>query len=295
MGFKLVKENYSYTFKFEGDSHAVDASNLSLALASTSKLLSLIQDVKYPNSKTSLSIKPFKEGSFVVESIVTVSLASNIISMISMAGNPCSVAKDIFESLVIILDLKKHLQDTPKENVELNKIDNSINISNVSGNVFVIDNKNIHIVEKYLIDEDLDRNCSKLFQAVLDEDGDGCSFSDNEKSKKFSKEECSKLSHPSMAIKFEDSEVEETRIVSIQIRRPDVVGNSKWSIIYNGTTINVTIVDKDFLHKFQSGQIVFKKDNPTSVKMKLKIKKRFDGTVKEYDHEIIEVLPDIIL
>lgn len=78
------------------------------------------------------------------------------------------------------------------------------------------------------------------------------------------------------------------------IRKPDLVGDSKWGFIYN-TYIDAAIEDKDWIESVREKNIKFGKNMRLPVKMRMEIKLSKDGALtNDTTYTITKVTGDII-
>lgn len=96
-----------------------------------------------------------------------------------------------------------------------------------------------------------------------------------------------------IASEYIDKEIARDQIISIQVKKPDYVGTSKWVIVYNEKSIEAKIVDENWLKKFQNSEL-----SPTEfpspkdtvvVKADIIIEKK-DGKEQAIEMEIKKIL-----
>lgn len=67
--------------------------------------------------------------------------------------------------------------------------------------------------------------------------------------------------------KVNENEIKEDYVVTedsldnsilIKIKKPDYIGNSQWTVIYQDKTVEARILDEDWLNRFQNGKLLYK-------------------------------------
>lgn len=83
------------------------------------------------------------------------------------------------------------------------------------------------------------------------------------------------------------------QVLSIQVKKPDYVGNSKWTVVYNDKTIEAKILDEQWLQRFQNSELTpleFPSPKDTVVvKADVTVEKK-DGKEPGIELEIKEIL-----
>ncbi len=89
----------------------------------------------------------------------------------------------------------------------------------------------------------------------------------------------------------------ETKIIEnpmvLQIKKPDYLGNSKWEFRHGGRQISGKILDKQWLSKFQRGQIIILPGGAIKARVRFVMYFDSEGTLISDKYEIIEVLGEI--
>ena len=291
MGLRLIKEQtHRFIFKIEGDKHYVDAENLSVVLSSLADLAAHIKNVGFPGSESSIRITANKEGSFQIESTIMLSLVPNLLSTIFQAGNSVTGAEHLFQSMLELLDLKKFLQGKNLDEIKLeNSPDGTAIICKDGGQVKII---NITLAKDFLENPNADKAISRLCNAVGNEEREGFRISDGRKEFKASNDDCKEMSNEIIAPQIAESEEEEERTVTIQLRKPDLVGKSKWSVIYLGQTIDAKMLDNDFVSKVQAGKVTLSNEAKFLARMRVKIGTDKKGKPAVISYEILQVFED---
>jgi hypothetical protein len=269
MGMALVKAlEHKFEFKIEGDDHDVDAENLSMLLASLSGIVGHIKNVGFPESKSAIRIVANKEGSFTIVSVLMLALNPNLISAMFQAYSSADGAEHLFEAMLELLNLKKHVQDTPVDHIEMKDSNGSLAVINKEGAVLNV--VNVTLAKDYFEHPGADKLLSQLFDSVGRENKDGFKISDKKKNFKASNQECHKLKNEIIAPHLTESAIEEERTATIQLRKPDLVGKSKWDVIYLGQTISAKMLDSDFVFKVQTGKVTLSNEAKFIVQMKVR-------------------------
>ena len=76
----------------------------------------------------------------------------------------------------------------------------------------------------------------------------------------------------------------------IKVKKPDFLGVSQWDFRYDNRTISATIIDSNWLEKFQSGQIPIVPGDAIRAKVLTQVRYGFDREVVATHYTIVEVL-----
>lgn len=285
-------QEHKFIFKLEGDEHDFDAENLSAVLSSLSGLVKHVQETNYPNSKSSVKITANSKGSFTVESAIMLALAPNLISSIMQGASSLDSAKQCFDALLMFFDLKKHIHDTPVESIKIHNSDGAKVLINKDNRVMNITNNFFILAQDFLENPNADKLVSRLCSAVEDENKQGFTIQDSTRSLRLDHNDCSKLSTEIIAPALNEIENVETRRATIHIRKPDLIGNTKWDIIYQGSNVKAKMLDLNFIERVHNGKVKLSNDTKVSVEMRVKVflDKKKRPTIGEY--EIVKVFEE---
>lgn len=87
-----------------------------------------------------------------------------------------------------------------------------------------------------------------------------------------------------------DQTLENTSELILMVRKPDFLGETKWDFRFNRRNLSVSIVDKDWLSSFQSGDIDIRPGDALRVRMKEKVSYDLNGEVVSEEREVIKVV-----
>lgn len=76
----------------------------------------------------------------------------------------------------------------------------------------------------------------------------------------------------------------------LMVRKPDFLGETKWDFRFNRRNLSVSIIDKDWLSSFQSGDIDIRPGDALRVRMKEKVAYDLNGEVVSEEREIVQVV-----
>jgi len=244
----LVKSQDNFSFHLNGDS-SIDAVLLSKTISDFAELTKLIALEENPDAFIKLNVTAFKNGSFIVDfQTVVVDTAKVIL------GNPeivANLAPIITKALIGMFKIKKHLKgETPVEH----KIDgDTLIVKNKYGDVICAPKASAPILYKCSVDnlvikivgDSNENNDSRGFSLSTSDEEVICSNSDV-------KHMALPTAEPEEIIKLVK---EQTVDAFLKIKKSVFIGPSKWSFIFNGTSIDAHIEDEDWLNSFQEGNI----------------------------------------
>lgn len=84
--------------------------------------------------------------------------------------------------------------------------------------------------------------------------------------------------------------LENTSELILMVRKPDFLGETKWDFRFNRRNLSVSIIDKDWLSSFQSGDIDIRPGDALRVRMKEKVAYDLNGEVVSEEREIVQVV-----
>ncbi|MGB4589491.1 MAG: hypothetical protein WBI17_09715 [Clostridiaceae bacterium] len=238
--FTLSKsKELSFNIVFGGENEIL-LDDLLPALDGLSNLIGIVTSKVEPNAKVELKFKKSSQGSFDVELLMF--LTGNFISLISNTEDPIKIVK----TLVELIKFKTFLQgESPAKVVEGD--DYSINVENFHGDTLKISPVVYNVFQYPSTNENFRKmfsnNRESLSIAARDNGAIRVDKSEYEYLVADVKiDECSQV-------------VEGINRIILHIKKPDLLGNSKWEFRHKEKSIKATIEDKDFLLKIQDGQI----------------------------------------
>jgi hypothetical protein len=78
--------------------------------------------------------------------------------------------------------------------------------------------------------------------------------------------------------------------MTLLVKKPDYLGNSKWEFKHGDNAIEARIVDLEWLARFQSGQVDLKPGDALNAIVTSEMALGFEGNLVEARHEIVKVL-----
>ena len=258
-GYKMKTEVLELRF---GGSNDIDLETLSESLSCIVTVLSKIADKSLQeNDFCKFKVKAIEKGSFVI----------TIEQIVEIAAVLFPYMPPILESLSSIMELRKTLGGQNPEKIERNgdtykiiaKGGSLVNIDAGTYNIYVND----PIVEKSLA------NVSK----IISDDNDRSDFSIETKSERGEKRlsmNHDDLLRTSKALDVEsfNEDVEEQYIsADLIVKKPDLIGDSKWQFVFVDRIIYAEVKDEIFLEKVRNKEISFPLISKLRVNMIVKI------------------------
>lgn len=286
-GNTYIKSEAQFTFELKGESY-IEASTLSKILDDTVEVVNQIVQGE-PDTFVNLKITKFSTGSFDIYFQAIAEQLKNIVN------DPETVAAGIVASVSGAFGLVKHLKG--KKPKEIKGKGKKAKIVNEEGDVFVVDKS---ISEKYFENAKIENSIINIVNTVK-EDTKRPGFKvksnsdENENIVEYTRQDFEKV-NPVVEKMIEEkqktliNEVDATLI----IRKPDLIGDSKWGFIYN-TYIDASIEDKKWLEKIRKENVKFGKNMMLPVRMRIETKLSKDGCItNDTVYTIIKVTGKII-
>jgi len=223
-----------------------------------------------PDIQFSLRVHPLKEGSLEIPiQILVLGAAASLFTF-----NPKLAA--LLETIKTFFDLKKVLKGA---SVDDKLVNDGINV----GGITIKGNNNvINIIQVPRVEDAFE-------QAAIDVEKDpaitGVKLIDNTSGKELAdipREELRYLRKP-VAIEAEEIPPERARTVpaTLTIHTPVLQGTKKWTLVYEGRQIFVSIKDQDFLAKVDAGVEEFR--NGDRLIVDLEIGEKFNPAIDDYE------------
>ena len=247
-GYVMKKETLTLRFKGEND---IDIETLSKSLDCVVAVLGKIADSSLnENDFCKFKVKNIEKGSFMI----------TIEQIVEMATVLFPLMPPILESFNSIVELKKNLGGQMPAEV-IHEGNNTI-VKSCVGNVTYIDNRTYNL---YTRDSSIEKCLSELSKTIS-EDGERTGFSIAVK------EDLIRTRNPIDVESLNGDITEEEATGVLTVRKPDLLGNSKWQFKFLGKTINADIEDENFLQKVKEKEISFPLVSKLNAKMRVKSK-----------------------
>ena len=244
MGKRLVESVSNFSFHLDGES-TVDAELLAKTISEMSELSKQAALVESPDSYVRLKVSAFKNGSFEV-------LFSAVCDAMDCIFDYTSFASAVTTIVVGFFEIKKHLKGkNPKKVV---RKDDGVHIENCDGQIIVANDGSSNIINNITIDN-IVTNVS--IYANCNNQEYGFTVSSENQSVSCSPQDLQHMSH-ALPIKENRSNLCSRSHVTLAIKKPDLLGYSKWSFILNGRGIESSIIDRSWLSKVHGGDIVIR-------------------------------------
>lgn len=259
-GYVMKKETLTLRFKGEND---IDIETLSKSLDCVVAVLGKIADSSISeNDFCKFKVKNIEKGSFMI----------TIEQIVDMATVLFPLMPPILESFNSIVELKKNLGGQMP--VEVIHEGNNTIVKSCVGNVTYIDNRTYNL---YTRDSSIEKCLSELSKTIS-EDGERTGFSiavtDDKtvKTVEMDKDDLIRTRNPIDVESLNGDITEQEATGVLTVRKPDLLGNSKWQFKFLGRTINADIEDENFLKKVKEKEIRFPLVSKLNAKMRVRLK-----------------------
>ncbi|MHB7978919.1 hypothetical protein CF067_00955 [Clostridium sporogenes] len=222
-----------------GGKKDIEINTLIKTLEHTVELMNWIINKQNKHSYAKIAVKGTKEGSFVVDLSALVAITPTLFTLQNI-----NLAKTCVDTMCGMINLKKHLKGEKPKKVE--KISEGVKIENKDCKEMVFNNYTFN-----LYNEDSDKIISKVFNNCK---RDSFSIKEEEKNKVFVQKKEFENMVKEIDFSTEEQIITNVNTVELQIRKPDLTGNTQWEFIYNNN-IKATIQDQKFLDKVHKGEI----------------------------------------
>lgn len=151
---------------------------------------------------------------------------------------------------------------------------NNTIVKSVFGKATIVDNRTYNIYTK---DSSIEKNLSELSRTIS-QDGERTGFSvevtDDKtiKTVEMDEDDLIRTMNPIDVESLNGDITEEEATGVLTVRKPDLLGNSKWQFKFLGKTINADIEDDKFLEKVRGKEISFPLVSKLNAKMRVRVK-----------------------
>jgi hypothetical protein len=272
-------------FTFDGENN-VDINLLANALGGISEAYKNVIYAKSPEANLELKIEAFNKGSFEV-------IISSVVSTIPLF---IPASQNALSNVRLFLDIVKLKQDLKgKKPSKIITEGDQAKVINQNGETHY---HNCEVTNLYMNNPLIDKGITDLFSSLK---GDKTKKAVSLKSKD-ERVVINEQEYENMSVNLiEQSDntgfkhVENQVTTELLLKKPDLLGESKWQFQYGGKTISTSIDDKAFLKKVKSGEIKALYAH-VSIPVKMKIEAFMDDNLEivKKKYTILEVVGDII-
>jgi len=251
-------DNKNIEIKFGGDLHEIDVNLLIESLVSFSSVTQESAAYLSPGIKVNIKIKAPRRGSFITSLYLVAQNAGDLFirENIGLAGKIVEIVGGLYK-------LKKWIAKNGKPEIVKPHKDNSIEISNTSGNITV--NQNVYNIyqENPKVREDLRNTFSKLKKQ---EEITDFSIRDVDSQKNIF--EVEKIDFKLLASVDDETKQRKQKVVKekqeLFVFKVVFQEKYKWEFYHQGMKIFADIKDHIFFEKIEKGEIAFRPRNRTS-------------------------------
>lgn len=279
------RANEQLIFTFNGENN-VDIDLLVNALNGISESYKNMIFSKCPEAGVELKIEAFNKGSFEVIISSAVSMAPIIIPVTQTALSNVKLFLDIIK-------LKKDLKG--KKPSKINTKGDKAEVINQNGETHY---HNCEVTNIYMNNPLIDKGLTDLFSSLRDSKSrKAISIKSYDERVIIAEKE-----YENMSVNLVENSVDiESRHIKNQVRtnlllkKPDLLGESKWQFQYEGKTISAAIEDKLFLKKVKSGEIkALYAHVRIPVEMMIEVFMNEKLEIVNKKHTILKVVGDVI-
>lgn len=277
------KERLIFIFGGEND---IDINLLVNTLSGISESYKNVIYSKVPEANVELKIEAFNKGSFEINISSTISAIPPIIQGIQLAIPYVNLFLDIIK-------LKKNLKGKrPKKIITEG---NKSKIINENGETYYYD---CEVTNIYMVNPMIDKGLTDVFSALNgDKTRKAVSFKNDNEEVAITEQDYEDMAENiiEQADEKSDKHIENEIVTELLLKKPDLLGESKWQFQYNGKIISTVIEDKEFLHKVRCGEIkTLYAHVRVPVKMKIEVLMDDKLEIIKKKYTILKVVGDII-
>ncbi|MGE9896744.1 hypothetical protein ACQQ97_07655 [Anaerovoracaceae bacterium SGI.195] len=256
MDKEFIKSEDYFSFELNGE-ESIDASELSQILRNTVEVVENLvpnQEDTYVN----LKVTKFSTGSFDIDFSAICEQVKNIIN------SPEALATIIVASVSGAFGLVKHLKGEKPERIV--EHEDRFDVVNCDGEKYSI---NKALGKQYFKNSKIENSVINIVNIVKNNERDGFQIKSKRETVKFAQSDINSVA-PIVGEIMNDSEHEFVNTIdtTLIIRKPDLVGRSKWGFIFD-KNIEATIEDKEWLTKIHNEKTKFGMGMKLPVKLKI--------------------------
>lgn len=242
----LEKSTFTDTLSihFDGD-NSISVKQLFEHLQGIEQAYKSYLDAEYEMPDMTLQVLAVNKGSFKIVLQSVVAIAPTLL-------NYLPPVIDSFQILLDLIKIKKELKGKPPQSVT--QENEQVKITNHLGEIHY---HNCDVYNVYVNNPKIDEGLCKAFSAMTPSEKPALVMTAGNKSIEVQKNSYGEMAAPIVELISngdEEKQLLEQRLsVDLRLRRPDFTGNTKWVFIdSDGSEINATIEDKDFLFSVQN-------------------------------------------
>jgi hypothetical protein len=253
-----VKSNSTFCIRFDGE-NKINALLLSKAISEMSELTQIAAKEESPEACVELNVTAFKDGSFQVAfSAVVEALPNLIIGATAVAV----LAKNVVDTIKCVFEIKKISGDKKPKGIK-NSEDDKIIIETESGEKITAPKSSIIIFNNNRVDNIV----TNIATYAKQHNPEGSfTFSTESEETSFSTEDLEK-----MAKSFTVEETITKRTTQVEtklvIKKPDIMGDSKWDFYYENKRISANINDNEWLERLHNREFKIGSGDAINVKL----------------------------
>lgn len=251
MGVRLMKSQAQFSFHLDGG-NTIDAHILSDIIDDIATLAKLTSQDIDPEAYLKMNVTAFQDGCFEIDFSAVCEFASGLFDFLKAA---VPVAGGIVAALRGCFEIKKLLKGTAPKKVTP-KENGTVEIENCDGEKIRTPKASAIVIENVKADQIIVNISSN---ALEHNPNGGFSIKDDLSNTHFSTKDIANMSKP---LPINEIDVcQRNRVEAIlHIRKPDLIGRSKWGFTYNNKAIEARLLDDDFLDTVHNGTTIKKGD-----------------------------------
>lgn len=243
----FVKSKAGFSLHLDGNNE-IDAVLLSKIIRDIASLTKMAANSENPEAYLKMNVTAFKDGSFEIDfSAICETAMTTAQTVVPMLASYFDLAHKAVNILKAYFEIKKHLKGAaPKEVHEKGDV---VEVTNIDGRIIQAPKASANIMYNSYIDN-LVINISGY--ATEHDPKGGFSISDEKDHHHYTVDDIKQMTK--LLPMEEIISCQKTRKETIlYIRKPDILGNSRWGFKYENKNIEANIEDEDFLDSVHNG------------------------------------------